>query len=119
MKKEPVTRTTPAIVGTMPTVPTRRATTTSARASRNTISRAQIVGLIKYARAHNFIITPMGYTRWLENYNEDKHCPCSKERPACPCPESKDEVVRNGHCLCHLLWRDYDAYLRVKLKEGV
>jgi len=32
-------------------------------------------------------------------------CPCSDTRPQCPCPESVDEVRKNGQCLCGLFVR--------------
>jgi hypothetical protein len=82
------------------------------------VKREQAVKIISFAEKYNLFITPMGYEYYAKAFNEFQHCPCDKYRSACPCDLALSEIERDGHCKCHLYWRDYQTYLRIKLGEG-
>jgi ferredoxin-thioredoxin reductase catalytic subunit len=69
------------------------------------------IELLKFAKEHGYIITPLGWEKHLKVYNQHSHCPCDSERPLCPCPEAIKEIYETGHCKCSLFWRSYDTYL--------
>jgi len=81
------------------------------------IGRTQVIKLIRFAIENDFVITPIGYSYFVDSYSMFGCCPCDQERKSCPCPEAVEEVKTNGKCLCHLFWRDYKTYLEEKLKE--
>lgn len=69
------------------------------------------IELLKFAKEHEWIITPLGWSKHTLVFNKHGHCPCDSERPNCPCPEAITEVHETGHCKCSLYWRNYDTYL--------
>lgn len=73
-----------------------------------------------FARDHNLVINPgCGFDYYINAYYESGgRCPCDATRVECPCPESIDEVKKNGACKCRLFWRDLDTYKASHLKEG-
>lgn len=81
------------------------------------ISRAHFINLIHFAIENNFIITPVGYSYFVDSYNMFNCCPCDPKRKSCPCSEVVEEVKIKGKCRCHLFWRDYQTYLEMKLGE--
>ena len=74
-------------------------------------SRAHRVRLLEYARDTGCVISPIGWQYYLDSYAMFGVCPCDSARKACPCEEAASDISATGHCLCKLLWRDYDAYL--------
>lgn len=76
--------------------------------------------ILDFARDHGLVIHPgRGFEYWVEAYYASgNHCPCDKDRPECPCPESVDEVREKGWCKCRLYWRDLDTYKESHVKEG-
>jgi len=64
--------------------------------------------LIEHARKHGMFIHPFIWTNideWVKTVNALGHCPCSPNRPQCPCPQSIEEV-KNGKrnaCTCTAL----------------
>ncbi|KTB48883.1 hypothetical protein DEALK_17300 [Dehalogenimonas alkenigignens] len=78
------------------------------------VKNAEAIPIIKFAHEHGFIIHAMGYEYYLNGVKRFGHCPCDKMRPACPCPQSIEEVESKGHCLCGLFWKDYGVYLKEK-----
>ena len=76
--------------------------------------------VLDFARDNNLVIHPGGgYEYYLNAFAKLGHCPCAKERLECPCPESIEEVKRDGHCKCHLFWRDLDTYKESYIPEEV
>jgi len=67
--------------------------------------------MVEWARDHGFVITPVGYGYFVESYSKFNRCPCDENRPACPCSQAEQEIKIKGRCLCHLFWRDYQAFL--------
>ena len=78
------------------------------------VTRPQQKEVIDFAIAHACVIHPLGMEYYVEGFNEFKHCVCDLERKSCPCAEAPQEVKDNGHCLCHLFWRDYQTYMTAK-----
>lgn len=35
-------------------------------------------------------------------YDNDKRCPCKKDKPVCPCPDHPQEIEDKGRCTCNL-----------------
>ncbi len=67
--------------------------------------------ILDWARDHGMIIHPAsGYSYYVDGYQHFGCCPCDKNRPGCPCPESITEVKEQGHCKCRLFWRDLDTF---------
>ena len=64
-----------------------------------------------FAKEQGYIITPLGWEKYISQYLKLNHCPCDVHRPECPCPEAVQEVNEIGHCKCSLYWRSYDTYL--------
>jgi hypothetical protein len=81
------------------------------------ITRDQAIKIISFADKNRLVINPMGYEYYANAFNEFKHCPCDKNRPSCPCDLALEETKKEGHCKCHLYWRDYNIYLKLKLGE--
>ena len=63
-----------------------------------------------FAHEHGMVMNPAGYGYYINVVLVSKSCPCDPERKHCPCPESIEEVARDGHCQCRLLWRDYTEF---------
>ncbi len=78
---------------------------------------AQEARILQYAIEHGFVITPNGYTYFVDSWCQLHCCPCAPSRKSCPCPEAEEEVKTQGHCTCRLFWRDYKAY-QEKMKVG-
>lgn len=71
-----------------------------------------------FARDNNFVIHPGGgYEYYIRIFDKCGHCPCAKERLHCPCPESIEEVRKEGWCKCHLFWRDLNTYKESHVPE--
>ena len=67
--------------------------------------------ILDFARDHNLLIHPgAGYDYYIEGFFKFGFCPCDKNRPNCPCPESVTECKEKGHCKCRLYWRSYDDF---------
>lgn len=79
------------------------------------IAKNQMLSVIKFAMENDLVIHPMGYSYYVDGFNEFKHCPCDSSRPKCPCDEAADEVRTNGKCKCQLFWLDYETYINTKL----
>jgi len=74
--------------------------------------------LLDFAQEHGFTINPaVGYDYYVDGYFMFNHCPCDPTRKECPCSQAREEVETNGHCLCHLFWKDPRAFKENKLKE--
>ena len=72
--------------------------------------------ILDWARDHNLVIHPGGgYEYYLKNYVKSGRCPCDPERSHCPCPESVEETREDGHCKCHLFWRDLETFKEAKV----
>ncbi len=75
--------------------------------------------VLDFARDNNLVIHPgRGFEYYTNNFFEVGHCPCAKERLDCPCPESIEEVGKDGWCLCRLYWRDLDTYKESHVPAG-
>lgn len=72
---------------------------------------------IEFAIKNGLVINPAGYRKYADNYAKFGSCPCDASRKACPCVQALDEVAAQGHCLCHLFWKNYQTYLEQKWKE--
>ena len=73
--------------------------------------------ILDFARDNNMVIHPsVGFDYYVNNFYEAGHCPCDKDRPDCPCPESINEVKENGRCKCCLFWRDLDTFKESHIK---
>ena len=79
-------------------------------------SRKQAAYIINFAIANHCVINPIGYVRFAESFNACSSCPCDKSRKECPCPQAPGEIEKDGHCICQLFWKDYQAYLTSKFK---
>ena len=74
--------------------------------------------ILDFARDNNMVIHPGGgYEYYIKTVFEVGHCPCARERLECPCPESIEEVKKDGWCKCRLFWRDLDTYKNSYVKE--
>ncbi len=73
--------------------------------------RKQSERLIKFAQENSLVITPVGYTYFVESFVQFNACPCDRTRKSCPCNKALEEIKIKGRCLCHLFWRDYQTYL--------
>lgn len=74
--------------------------------------------ILDFARDNNLVIHPGGgYEYYINIFYKCGHCPCAKERLHCPCPESIEEVRKDGWCKCHLFWRDLDTYKESHVPE--
>ena len=71
--------------------------------------------VVDFAVANECVIHPLGMEYYVEGFNEFKHCVCDAKRLECPCLEAVSEVKEKGHCLCHLFWKSYQEYVKVKL----
>lgn len=81
-------------------------------ANKRPTKKEQITAIIEHAKKNNLFINPgSGYSYALDAIRKFYHCPCDKNRPDCPCPESIEEVKTAGHCKCHLFWRDYQTFM--------
>jgi len=54
-----------------------------------------------------------------------RFCPCKQHYPVdqsvdpvCPCPEFQDEIIRDGHCECHIFF-DKAAAVQAKRRPGL
>ncbi len=72
--------------------------------------------LLQFAILHGCVITPVGYNYLIDLYHKLGHCPCKKDRPVCPCPQSVEEMKAVGHCFCTMFWKDYQVYLDERTK---
>ena len=73
--------------------------------------------ILDFARDNNLVIHPgRGFDYYVDNFYAAGHCPCDKDRPDCPCPESINEVKENGRCKCCLFWRDHDTFKESHIK---
>ena len=72
--------------------------------------------LVHYAQKHNIVISPVGYGYFVESYIQFSRCPCDSARKDCPCEQALEEIKIKGRCLCHLFWRDYQAFLDFRNK---
>lgn len=79
-------------------------------------ARAANLRVVEFARDNKIVISPVGMGYYIESVLMFNCCPCAKERPSCPCPESIGEVRDIGHCKCQLFWRDYDTYIKQKMQ---
>lgn len=71
----------------------------------------QAVAIVQHAAKHNLLINPgSGYGYALDQIRKFNHCPCDASREHCPCEQSLEEVQRQGHCKCHLYWRDLQTW---------
>lgn len=75
--------------------------------------------VIDFAISNKCVIHPLGMSYYIEGFNEFKHCVCDPKRSFCPCSEAPKEIAENGHCLCHLFWRSYEDYIKVKKLEDI
>jgi len=74
--------------------------------------------ILDFARDNGLVIHPgKGYDYYIDNFFASGHCPCDKDRPDCPCPESVNEVKEEGWCKCRLFWRDLDTYKNSHVPE--
>ena len=74
--------------------------------------------ILDFARDNNLVIHPGGgFEYYIKLFYKSGHCPCDKDRPDCPCPESVEEAKGKGHCKCCLFWRDLDTYKESHVKE--
>lgn len=69
---------------------------------------------IEFAIKNSLAINPAGYRKYADNYAKFGCCPCDSNRHSCPCPEALGEVAAQGHCLCHLFWKNYETFLAEK-----
>ena len=76
-------------------------------------SHIQEERLVQFAIDHGFIITPVGWKNHLAQYDKLGRCPCSPDRPDCPCKEAAEETKRRGHCLCSLFYSSYEDYIEI------
>lgn len=73
----------------------------------------------KLAESQGFILNPdkerlkkvVGLMTMNHNEFGKYYCPCKQNHPLdpdkdilCPCPELKDEVIKDGHCFCKLFY---------------
>jgi len=76
--------------------------------TKSSVARAILI----FAQQNAFIIHPgIGYSYFVNNLLLLGNCACAPERKSCPCPESKEEVVRDGRCRCGLYWKDLGCFL--------
>ena len=74
---------------------------------------ALIRDILAFAREHNVVINPrVGYSYFVDGFRDNGHCPCRPDRLDCPCRESPEEILRNGHCACGLFYRDLATFLK-------
>jgi len=65
-----------------------------------------------FAQKNGFITVPTpGIGIFVDDFLDLGCCACHPERKACPCPQAKEEVEKNGHCACKLFWKDYNTWI--------
>lgn len=79
---------------------------------------AQYRAIVNWAIVHKMAINPTGCGYYVESFNMFNACPCDRTRKVCPCPESIEEVQKDGHCLCRLFWRDLETFKQLMMKEA-
>ena len=78
---------------------------------KGTAANKMRVRILDFARDNGLVIRPsMGYDYYIESFLMFGCCPCDEDRKQCPCPESLEDIKRDGHCLCTLFWRDHDTF---------
>jgi len=96
--------------------------------------QAEIIEYLKkVADRFGYVLNPDARTLNLVagymDENKVKHgkyfCPCKQhypldlvKDPVCPCSSFKDEILRNGHCECHVFF-DPDAAAKARRAEGL
>ena len=79
--------------------------------AKSKISNERRRKVIDHAEQYGMVINPgVGYEYYLENWLKYRSCVCDRFRPECPCPESVEEVARDGWCECRLYFRDLKTY---------
>ena len=74
--------------------------------------------ILDFARDNGLVIHPGGgFEYYINLFYKSGRCPCDKNRPDCPCPESVEEVKKDGYCKCRLFWRDLDTYKESHVSE--
>ncbi|MFH0712376.1 MAG: hypothetical protein V2A55_00740 [Candidatus Jorgensenbacteria bacterium] len=81
-------------------------------AEKTKITREQAIKTLRFAQENKLLINPAGMEYYLEGFARFQACPCDTKRPACPCSQALEEIQKEGHCLCRLFWKDYQAYLK-------
>lgn len=71
--------------------------------------------ILEFAKANNLKFYPKkSLDEHLVRYISLNHCPCRRERPICPCPESLEDIKARGRCVCWLLCSEehYDKMIK-------
>ncbi len=82
---------------------------------------AMFLSYLQKCREKGWVIDPFhGMQSHAEDFVKLGFCPCDKTRSrhACPCPESDEEVEQDGHCLCHLFWKDL-AFVEIVMRTSI
>jgi len=71
--------------------------------------------ILDFAQEHGVTINPAGYGYFADSYLMFDRCPCDPMRLECPCIDAPGEIEKDGHCLCHLFWKDPQTFKESKL----
>lgn len=81
-------------------------------------AKQQVLKILTFAHLFKCIITPVGYSYYVDSVTMFGCCPCDQSRKTCPCSEAPGELEKDGHCTCQLFWRDYQTYMTQKGYNG-
>lgn len=73
--------------------------------------------VLRWADEHDWIVDPFkGMDFHIEDFEKLQYCPCDKThtRTTCPCPDSVEDVEKNGKCLCGLFWTKDEVVKRIR-----